>query len=87
MCDIKLTKKDKAFVRKCAPTLARELFAEEVEKNSDFVYEMDIRNSIKNAGVNGVRYIGLKRIARAIKDGIGGDLTQLIKELNKFIIK
>jgi len=82
-----LTKKDKAFVRKCAPTLARELFAEEVEKNSDFVYEMDIRNSIRNAGFNGIKYIGLKRIARAVKDGIGSDLPQLIKELQGFIIK
>jgi endonuclease III len=82
-----LTKKDKEFVRKCAPTLARELFAEEVEKNSDFVYEMDIRNSIRNAGFNGIKYIGLKRIARAVKDGIGSDLPQLIKELQGFIIK
>ena len=76
------TNKQKEFIEKHAPNLAEELFGEKKE-DDDYLFEVDIRNAIKNASANGQRYIGINKIARAIKSGIGDDLTILIKELNK----
>ncbi len=76
------TNKQKEFIEKHAPNLAEELFGEKKE-DEDYLFEVDIRSSIKNASANGQRYIGINKIARAIKSGIGEDLPTLIKELNK----
>jgi hypothetical protein len=49
----------------------------------DTIY-FNIVSAIRDSSFSGSHYIGLEKIARAIRDGIGEDLPYLIKELQKY---
>ena len=81
--------KQKEFVRKCAPNLANALFDEDNKEDRAFIHELEIRSAIKRAYMGGSHedYIGIPKIAQAIKDGFGEDLLPLIKSLCKLCSK
>ena len=84
-----LTPENKEMIRKVAPNLANALFDEDNKEDRAFIHELEIRSAIKRAHTGGQHedYIGLERIAWAIKDGIGEDLLPLIKSLCKLCSK
>ena len=80
-----LTPENKEMIRKVAPNLANALFDEDNKEDRAFIHELEIRSAIKRAHMGGEHedYIGLPNIARAIFEGIGGDIKPLTKELLK----